>query len=411
MAEKILKISRLGAQGDGVAEGDGGAVFVPFALAGETVRALVDGERGQLIEVDAASIDRVAPSCRHFGTCGGCQLQHLAIDKYRDWKRGLVEQALQARGLAIDVLPLFSVGEGARRRATMTARRIGKVVELGFHGAGSHDLVEVGMCPVLAPEIVAILPGLRGLLADLLQPDAGARVYALACNNGLDVDVTGSLGKPSAQGLAKLAKAADALGLARLSLNGDPMYQAGQPMIRCGQAEIVPPPGVFLQASSAAEAEMARIAIGAFGKKARQVADLFCGVGAFSFVLASKAKVVAIDNDSAAIEALQDGIRRTQGVRGIETRMRDLFQEPLSRKELEGFDLVVFDPPRAGARAQAEMIARSKVPTVVAVSCNPATLARDLRILVDGGYRVDSVHPIDQFLYTHHVEVVAVLRR
>lgn len=406
-----LRIDRLGAQGDGVAVCDGVPVFVPFSLPSETVDALVEGERGRVIGVVKPSTQRVEPVCDHFGRCGGCALQHYKAEAYRDWKRGLVQSALSMRGIATDVEPLVSVGLGSRRRAVLTARREGAVVRIGFHEAGSQALIDVQVCPVMASEIVNVLPGLRELVQPLVSSQTQARIHVLRADNGLDVDVSGVNAKLSSKTRAGLAEAAAALRLVRLSLDRDPLYQSGVPVVAAGLAQIVPPPGGFVQASALAEAAIAERAVAAFGKRARQAADLFCGVGAFSFALAAKAKVLAIDNERPALAALEEARRRAQGVRAIETRLRDLFQEPLSRKELDRFDLVLFDPPRAGAKDQASMLAKSKVPVVVAVSCNPATLARDLRMMIDGGYRLESVTPIDQFLFTHHVEAVAVLKR
>ncbi len=406
-----LKINRLGAQGDGIAEYNGEPVFVPFTLPGETVDVAVEGERGRLISITEPSAERVEPVCIHFGRCGGCALQHFNAESYSAWKCGLIRSALSMRGIEADLEPLVSVGLGSRRRAVLTARRDGAVVQLGFHEAGSRSLVDIRVCPVLAPEIVDVLPGLRELVRPLLGARSELRLHVLRADNGLDVDVSGFDANPSPGARAGLAKAASELQLVRFSLDRDPLYQSGAPVVTVGPAQIVPPPGAFLQASAVAEAAIAERAVAAFGKRARQAADLFCGVGAFSFALAARAKVLAVDNEQAALEALEQAKRRTQGVRAIETRLRDLFQEPLSRKELDAFDLVLFDPPRAGAKDQASMLAKSKVPVVVAVSCNPATLARDLRIMIDGGYRLERVTPIDQFLFTHHVEVVAVLRR
>lgn len=408
---KRLRIDRLGAQGDGVVDGPDHPVFIPMSLEGELVEADVDGQRGRLVSVIEAVDDRIEPVCQHFGRCGGCALQHFEGRAYRRWKSGLVAQALASRGIEAELSEMISVGHGARRRAVLTAKRIDRDVLIGFHEAASNALVDIKECAVLAPEIVAALPSLHDLIGPLLNDRAEARIYVLRADNGLDVDISGTAAKLSAKGKAVLAEKAAKLGLVRLSLDGDPFYQSAAPTITCGTAKVVPPPGIFLQASGEAERKMAELVVGAFGKKVRQAADLFCGVGAFSFALASRAKVFAIDNDASAIEALEGGRRRTQGIRGIETRVRDLFQEPLSRKELEPFDLVVFDPPRAGAKAQAEMLAKSKVATVVAVSCNPATLARDLRILIDAGFKLESVTPIDQFVYSPHVETVAVLRR
>ncbi len=406
-----LKIDRLGAQGDGIAEYNGKPVFVPFSLPGETVDAAVEGERGHVVGVAEPSAQRVEPICSHFGRCGGCALQHYDAEAYRAWKCGLVRSALSMRGIKAKLEPLVGVGLGSRRRAALTVRREDAAVRLGFHKAGSRSLVNVQVCPVMASEIVDSLAGLRELVRPLLLAQSEVRLHVLKADNGLDVDVCGADAKLSPGARAGLASAAAALQLVRFSLDRDPLYQSGAPEVTAGSAKIVPPPGAFLQASAEAERAIAKRAVAAFGKRARQAADLFCGIGVFSFALAAKAKVLAVDNERAAIEALEQAKRRTQGVRAIETRLRDLFQEPLSRKELEAFDLVLFDPPRGGAKDQASMLANSKVPVVVAVSCNPATLARDLRIMMNGGYQLKSVTPIDQFLFTHHVEVVAVLKR
>lgn len=406
-----VTIDRLGAQGDGIAQVEGRDVFVPYSLPGEDVEIAVDGQRAKLERVVLASPSRVEPVCRHFGVCGGCSVQHLARDDYRKWKRDQVTAAFIARGIRIDLEPTIEVGLGGRRRVVLTARREGREIWLGYMQAASHALVDIEQCPVAAPEIVKALPGLRRMLGPVVTGHEDVRVTVLRAENGLDVDVAGGQTNLSPRVRGDISKQAAELGFVRLSLDGDPLFLAGEPVIRCGAADIVPPPGVFLQASADAEASMAALAAGAFGKRAKQAADLFCGVGAFTFVLAGRSKVLAIDSDKRAISALEDAKRRTQGVKGIEARVRDLFQEPLSRKELEPFDLVVFDPPRAGAKAQAEMIAKSKVPVVVAVSCNPATAARDLRVLIDGGYVLERVTPVDQFLYSAHVEVVCVLRR
>lgn len=427
MGEAVeLEIVRLGAQGDGVAEGRAGPVFVPFTLPGERVRVELAGERGRLIEVLLASPDRIAPACRHFGKCGGCALQHMRAEAYRGMKAELIRFGLAQRGLVAPIATATCVGHGARRRAVMAARRVGAVgtgqpkrhdnkpgagILIGFHEAASHTLVPVLECPVLSPRIVAALPGLAELVAPLQSRSGETRLAVLAAENGLDVTVDDVSTRLEPDLRAQLARSASALGLVRLSVNREPVFTAAEPFVRCGRAEIVPPPGAFVQASGEAEAAMARLVMEAMPKKARRVADLFAGVGAFAFPLAERASVLAVDSDKASLAALAAAARHTQGIKPIETRVRDLFREPLSRKELEGFDAVVFDPPRAGAEAQAATLARSAVPIVVAVSCNPATLARDLRILVDGGYAIERVTPVDQFLYSPHIEAVAVLRR
>lgn len=406
-----ILIDRLGAQGDGVGEGPAGPVYVPFTLPGERVRAEITGERGRLVEVLEPAPDRIAAVCRHFGSCGGCALQHMDGAAYRAAKVEQVRAAFRARGFEVEPRPLKSVGHGARRRAVLAARRVGGKVMLGFHEAASHTLVAIVECPVLSPRIVAALPGLAELVAPLQSRSGVSRVAVLAADNGLDVtvdDVDKALLPELRTGLAA---AAAKCGLARLSINRQPVFTAGEPFVTFGRAEVVPPPGSFLQASQAAEAMLTELVVEALPKKVKRVADLFAGLGAFTFPLAERAAVLAVDSDKAGIAALAAASRKTQGLKPIETRLRDLFREPMSRKELEGFDAVVFDPPRAGAEAQAETIARSAVPVVVAVSCNPATLARDVRVLVNGGYRLGPVTPVDQFLYSPHIEAVAVLRR
>jgi len=408
-----LKIAKLGAQADGVVDVAGGQAFVAYALPGETVRAEIEGPRARLLEVVAASPDRVDPVCRHFGACGGCAIQHLRPDRYDAWKRGTVTAAFAARGIEVELNETISVGHGARRRAVFTAVRDGREVALGFYAAGTHDVVDITECAVVDAGLVQLLPALKAFVAPLVPTKGETRVTVLAAENGFDIAVeVEGLGNSLPPGQrARLATGAAELKLTRFSLNGDPVYQQAEPKVAMGRALVTPPPGVFLQASAQAEAAMARLIVEALPKRAKRAVDLFSGMGAFSFSLAERVKVLAVDSDAAAIAALQDGQRHAQGLKPIETKVRDLMREPLSRKELEGFDLAVFDPPRAGAQAQAEMLAKSAVPVVVAVSCNPATLARDARILIGGGYKLAEVTPVDQFLYSPHVEVVAVFRR
>lgn len=404
-----LLIDRLGAQGDGIAELGGRNIFVPFTLPGERIDAEVEGERGRLLRILKPSAERVAPVCRHFGKCGGCSVQHLAPDAYTMWKRGLVIEAFKARGLEPEVAPLQRPA-GKRRRAVLTALRSETGVELGFHEAASHDLVAIGECPVLEPKIVAALPAVGKLIAPLMSKRGEARVTMTLTKSGLDVEVDGTERKLSPEVRTALASNASRLGLARLVIGGDVIVETLQPFLTFGAAEVPLPPGVFVQAVEAAETEIAQRIVAALGK-AKKVADLFCGLGAFTFPIAAKFRVSAFDGSRAAVSALASAAKKTSGLKPIDAVTRDLFRDPLSPLELNEHDVIVFDPPRAGAETQSQRLARSKVKTVVAVSCNPATLARDARYLVDGGYKIESVTPVDQFEYSAHVEVVAVLRR
>ncbi|MBX9592516.1 MAG: methyltransferase [Hyphomonadaceae bacterium] len=399
-------IVRLGAQGDGVAEGDSGPLYVPFALPGERVRLTGAG----LPEVIAgASVDRATPVCRHFGTCGGCIAQHMSGRLYADWKRGILIDALRQRGLQTDVAPLRRIPPASRRRAVLTARRERDgATALGYHGRKSNAVVAIEECPILSPVIVAKLAALRAIAAAI--PGRETRLTVLLTRGGLDVAVTNDAGRLGAAAIAAIGRIAAEHQLARIAFNGDTVIERTAPALIFAGIEAVPPPGAFVQAVEAAEQIMGGLVLDAVGA-AKRVADLFCGVGTFTLPIARKSRVLAVDGDAAALAALDAAAARAQGLKPIERRRRDLVREPLSPLELKGIDAVVFDPPRAGAKAQAERLAQSTVPLVVAVSCDPGTLARDLRSLVDGGYAIEAVTPIDQFLFSAHVEAVAVLRR
>ena len=407
---QALDIARLGAQGDGIAETPSGPVYVPYALPGEQVLVEQRGDRARLVAVLSAGADRVAPPCRHFTHCGGCALQHLERTSYLAFKREQVAAAFAARGIEAPVAHVVSVGLGARRRATFSARRTGRGIVLGFHEAKTNEIVDLQECPVTASAIVRALPGLKRLVEPLTSRRLPVRLTVTLAANGLDVAIEDFPGELGPEARERLARDAAACKLARVTLAGDTLYQSTVPAVRFGPANVVLPPRAFLQAAPAAEAEMVRLASAAVGG-AKRIADLFCGLGTFTFPLAVGASVLAVDGDRQAIAALESAAKRSPGLKPIEAKGRDLFREPLSVKELERIDAVVFDPPRAGAAAQAAVLAASRVQTIVAVSCNPATLARDTRILIDGGYTLERVTPIDQFLYSPHIEAVAVLRR
>ena len=410
-----LTIDGLGSQGEGVAEANGAKVFVPFTLPGETVVADLEGERGALVSIDRPSPDRIAPVCRHFGSCGGCALQHAAPGLYRAFKRDQVVHALKSRGFADDVrvADLVPVAPGTRRRATFAVSRDGDNVVLGYHAARSHDLVGIEQCPILRSTIVRELPTLRALLTIALSRAGSAELYVADTGHGLDVVLSGT-------GLDMTAKRRSSLGawmagtpaMLRLTVDGEQISARAIPAIAFSGHAVSMPPGSFIQAVPEAEAAMVRLVHGALAKlrKPDRIADLFAGLGAFSLALAGRNEVLAVEWDTAAVSALSSAARQP-GLRKLEVLRRDLFREPLSARELEPFAAVVFDPPRAGADAQAQRLAASSVRTVVAVSCNPATFARDARTLVDGGYVMGLVAPLDQFLFSPHVEVVATFTR
>ena len=408
--EREVEIAHLGGQGDGVAEDSDGPLYVPFALPGEHVRVAVapGDDRAELLAVLRPSPDRVEPICPHFGICGGCALQHLAEAAYLDWKREKVVGALRSRGLDAEVEPVRPVPLGSRRRAALALARGKGGTALGYRRARSQELIDIAVCPVLAPGIVARLAKLKAALAPLAGGRREARVGVIETPSGLDIVLEGA--RPKETALAAFAGEAASLGVARLTCDGESIGPVAAPEIDLSGVAVKLPPGAFLQAAVEAETDMAELVREGVGD-ARRIADLFAGLGTFTFALARQAAVDAFEADEAALDALAEAWRKTQGLKPVKTFGRDLFRAPLSAKELAAYDAVVFDPPRAGAAAQAAMLAKAEVARLVAVSCNPGTLARDLRILVDGGYRIVRVAPIDQFLFSPHVEMVAHLER
>jgi 23S rRNA (uracil1939-C5)-methyltransferase len=402
------EIARLGSQGDGIVETGAGPVYIPFTLPGERVAAEVEGERGALLDVLQPSPDRIAPICRHFGACGGCALQHLEATRYREWKRQRVVDALAQQRIDAEVAPILAFPPHTRRRAAFTASRSGRDMLFGFRRALSHEVIDIAESPIMAPPIENALPALRSLCAALI-PQGEARVLVTACDNGLDVLIEAE-GKHRPVLSTAIAGVVQEAGIIRVAFGRDMLVSTAPARVTLSGVAVELPPGAFLQAVPQAEQAMAQLVVAAVGK-ARKVADLFCGLGTFTFALAAKAAVTAVEADAALLAALAAGARHASGLKPITPLRRDLMREPLSWQELKVFDAVVFDPPRAGSIAQAQALAKSKVARVVAVSCNPATFARDARVLIDGGYRLTRVTPIDQFVFSPHVEVVATFIR
>jgi len=406
----IVTIDRLGAQGDGVVNAPGGPLFVPYALPGERVNVARDGKRAELIAILEPSPLRVEPPCRHFGSCGGCALQHLEQNAYRDWKRERLVEALRGQKIDIDVGELVAGLPNARRRAVLTARRTEKGMLLGFNAAQSHTIVDMEECHVLLPAIVEALPMLRRLAGVIAATPKPFRLTVTHTDSGPDVAAEGSGRLDDTQRRLATEFAIEA-GLARLSVDGEIVVEPRKPAVMVDGIAVNPPPGAFLQAVEHAEDAMAAL-VTAHLAKAKRVADLFAGIGTFALRLARQSEVHAVEGEAAALASLDRAFRFAAGLKKLTVEKRDLFVRPLTFKELDAsFDGLVFDPPRAGAEAQAKQIARSQVRRVAAVSCNPTTLARDLRVLIDGGYRLERVVPIDQFLWSPHLEAVALLEK
>jgi 23S rRNA (uracil1939-C5)-methyltransferase len=412
VAEQFF-IDRVGHRGDGVAIAGGSSIYVPYTLGGESITAeAVPGhpDRRRLIAVECASNERIAPFCPHFGVCGGCAIQHWETEAYRDWKRAIVVETLAQAGIACDVAPLADAHGNGRRRITLHAR-IGthEVLKVGFAASGSHDIIPIDRCPILDPGLDGALEAAWAIAEPLIRMGKPLDIQITATNSGLDVDVRGS-GPLSTALITKLSAIAQKHRLARLTRHGELVLMRNPPAVTIGKAQVPLPPGSFLQATVAGEETLAAL-VAEHCKRGKHVADLFCGVGPFALRLATKSRISAFDSDAGAVTALQKAATSTSGLKPIKAETRDLFRRPLMPVELRDYDTVVFDPPRQGAQAQATQLAASKVPVAVVISCNVATFARDAKILIDGGYKIEGVTPVDQFRHTPHVELVARFSR
>jgi 23S rRNA (uracil1939-C5)-methyltransferase len=410
-----LDILEMGARGDGIAEQDGERYFVPFTLPGEVVEAEPVDKRGEgvaaeLVEVLSPSRHREKPPCAHFGVCGGCALQHWRHDVYSVWKASLIERALQQRGVAAPALePPLLGAPGERRRVDFVLRRQGKRMLAGFHERGSARVVDVGVCVIARPTLTALLQPLRATLAEVLPDGAAADAIANETDGGIDVLLRPhkrlTLSIDQRQKLVGLAERAN---LARLSwgdrANPEPIVTRRPPLLVLGEVTVEPPPGAFLQATKRGELTM-REAVSAWVGDPTKLADLFAGVGSLS--LGRPGRLSLFESDKPSVAAADAAARKIGGNR-VTVERRDLFRNPLVAKELDSFDAVVLDPPRAGAAAQVAEIARSKAKRVVYASCEPGSFARDARTLQDSGYRLEKLKAIDQFLWSGHVELIAL---
>lgn len=411
--ERTLEIAAVGARGDAVAAG-GAAVYAPFALPGEKVRARVIGDRAEVLEVLSASAERQAAACRHFGRCGGCQLQHWKEAPYLAWKRAQVVEALARRGFAgvavEEAVPAW--GEG-RRRAALHAGRIGGKVRIGFIERGGARLTPIEQCPALAPQLEAKALQLAPLAALVLPPRGEITMQCLLTDSGVDVAVKGA-GRARLMERAlqeQLSEAADALDLARLSIDGEPVVERRRPFLRMGRAQVTPPPGAFLQATAKGEEILGALVLDAIAGAAR-VVDLFSGIGTFTLRAAQFAEVLAVEGDAGMLAALKRAADGAAGaLKEVTVLRRDLLRTPLSNLEMKKFDAAILDPPRSGARLQAEHIARAPVRKLAYVSCDPASFARDIKVLAEHGFTMKRVTPVDQFRWSPHVELVGAFER
>ena len=399
-------IKRLGIFGDGIAEGP---VFVPMTLPGEVVTGTLNGTTLVDVKIITPSDDRVAPPCKHFKSCGGCQLQHASDSVVEAFKTDIIAQALAAQGIKTEIRPIVTSPAQSRRRATFAARRTKKGAMSGFHGRASDTVIEIPDCKLVEPELLAARD-----IAEALAELGGSRKATLAVTVttsrvGLDVQVSG--GKPIDGPLRiTLAALCDNRGFARLTWDDEVIAQRAPPVQRFEVADVCPPPGAFMQATAHGEAHLLAAVQEAVGD-AKRVIDLFAGCGTFTLPLAKNAEVFAVEGDKQMMAAMDKGWRMAQGLKTVTHVARDLYRRPLLPDEFKKYDAVVMDPPRYGAEAQTAELIRSEIKRVAYVSCNPVTFARDVARMIEGGFTLDWVQPVDQFRWSFHVELAAQLSR
>lgn len=409
-----LTIDRLGHHGDGIAMAEDAAgkvvpIYAPGCLPGEEVEGDLVKDTLTNLRIITPSPNRVKPPCAHARSCGGCLMQHVSDGFVADWKQGIVVGALAAQGMSATFRPMATSPARSRRRATLSARKTKGGVQMGFHARASDTLVAVPNCQLLHPDLIAAFPALEMLVKLGGSRTVEVQLTVTRSLAGADVAVTG--GKPLDAALQmEMARLCEAHKIARLTWNGETVALRAAPVQRFGRALVAPPPGAFLQATAEGETALLQAVALAIGS-ARKVVDLFAGSGTFSIPLAERAEVYAVEGEATMIAALEKGARMAEGLKRLTAETRDLFRRPLEPDEFKGVEAVVIDPPRAGAEAQVAVLAKTAVPVIAYVSCNPATFARDARVLVEAGYRLDWVQVVDQFRWSSHVELAARFSR
>ncbi len=422
---EIVEILKIGHEGDGIAEINGEAVYVPFTLAGEKVRIERNGNKGALLEIIEAAPERVTPICQYFTKCGGCKFQHMPQEAINDWKSEKIANALGANGInpppftgegdrvkhgggSASVTPAFA---GGRRRAKFNAKRAGQL-QFGFMAAASNEIVEIDACPILAPTLSASIPKVRELVRSLTQGNENIGVQVTATDTGLDIDLSGfkAISKFNRGELENLARACQAAEIARLTINGEEAFMNNAPILRMGKAIVNLPANAFLQATADCETKLGDTIMEWLGKAKRAI-DLFSGIGTFSFRLKEKCETTSYEMNQEAIFALNNAAKALAGGHTLKGFSRDLFRVPVSPLEMKNIDVIVLDPARAGAEAQVKQIVRAKVGKVIYASCEPTSFARDAKILIEGGYKFKNLRAFDQFQFSTHVELVALFEK
>lgn len=418
MNQKIT-IDQLGGRGDGISHENGKPLYVPYTVPGDVIDVKVNGSKGRLRHIHEKSPHRAEPVCDHFTRCGGCMLQHVSDDYYQDWKAGLVSTALVNQGVENAVVkPLLASPLHSRRRTTFQAiGREGSDIVLGYAEKGSHNLIDIEMCPILVTDIVNIIEPLKAFLKKLLDKKQRMTIQITSGDNGLDVVFKGK-GEVDLNLRMDLAEFADANDLARISWFDTslkkPYYEMlaerRKPYVTFEGNKVFFPEGAFLQATKQGEGALINAMLEGISG-ANRVVDLFSGCGTFSIAAANQASVHAVENNEEMLSALKNSANIMTGIKQVTTELRDLFLRPLLPHELNKYDVAIIDPPRAGAKHQMAEIINSDIKKLVMISCNPITFSRDVQDLAKAGFRMGAVTPVDQFLYSSHLEIISVFDR
>jgi len=421
MSTTKLTIDALGPKGDGIHFGRHEPAYVERAIPGDLVAVRIERDdhgvaRGEVVELIESSPYRIAAPCAHYENCGGCTLQHLDSGFYREWKVQVVKEAFHKQGLLPRqwLKPIF-LGAKNRRRATFaTFRSRGKLV-MGYYRRRSRQITEIDSCLIASPELLALRDEVRPFLSRILPSGKIADVFLQRVEHAADMVITGPIGRhgqPDAEVKAVVAELLAASQVKRVSWRpseADAVVSLGNqgPIVASfGELRVNLPPAAFLQPTPEGEAVLVEAVMNALPAQGI-FADLFSGCGTFSGPMISRGAVDSYESVPSAVSALA----KAAGKQSLKVYRRDLFRHPLRRDEINRYDAVVFDPPRSGCAEQAASMATAKTGVLVGVSCNPATFARDARLLCDGGYWLQSLQVVDQFVWSHHVEVVGVFTK
>lgn len=405
-----LTIDDLGARGDGIAHHEGATIFVAGALAGEKVSVEMTGkDRAEIVKILEPSSCRAAPSCPHFGRCGGCLLQHLGPEAYAEFKTTQLRLTLERAGIPVPSFePIFVTPPQTRRRARLAAQRRKDEIIVGFNELHKHTIIDLEHCAILCPPLMNLIPKIREHLAIWLPRNTECDIQVTVLDDGIDMMLIGGP-KLDLRVREKLGDLAQKLNIAKLSWRQtdfseiEPISFAAPVHVTFGKIGMPFPSDSFLQASPLGEKALIDFARSHI-KAGLRVLDLFCGLGTFGLSLEKPKNLLFSDIDGPATTTLEHALKSTSRAA---VERRNLNKEPFSASECNDFDCVIFDPPRIGAKAQSQEIADSNVPLVLAISCNPQSFTRDAKILINGGYKLTALQPVDQFLWSNHIELAA----